>query len=332
VKLTEDERKIVTCLYFDAQMSLREVAHKTGLREHVARHCLQKLLDKKAIKYRAFVNPYAAGLCEYVLFIGTQLMQPSARQALLTALLESPHTTYVGTVGGEYHLAVMIVARNLGDVTQFVDSLSNAVKGAAFEVSISTCVSVTLFQPKFLGVGDSEMTSISYGTTEKVVNLDTLDHKILHALGTSPELSSAQLSKVLGAPASTVTYREQSLRERGVLVGIGLTIPPFNDGYFAFALHVHAGSMPKAIRDTFREYCSKHPSISYLIEVLGAWNFQVGARFEDSRSVPVLADDIQRRFAPYVSSITVSPVYETLKLSPHPLMSAWTHGRNREVA
>lgn len=317
---------------FSADMPLREVAQKTGLREHVARRCLEKLLDKKVIKYRTFVNPYAAGMYEYMILIGTQLMQPSARQQLLTTLLESSHTTYVGTVGGDYHLGVMIVARDLREVTTFVDSLSASVKGAAFDISIATCVSVTLFQPKFFGVEGTGAASMSYGTTEKVVTLDALDHKVLHALGSSPESSTAQVAKALGVPVSTVTYRTESLREKGVLMGRGFLVMPFNDGYFAFALQVCAGSMPKDMRDTFREFCSKHPSISYLIEAVGSWNFQIGARIEDSRSITVIADDIQRRFAPYVSRITVAPVYEVLKLSPHPLMSAWGHGTNREVA
>lgn len=332
MKLNEDERQVVACMHFSADMSLREVARKTGLREHVVRHCLQKLLDKKVIKYRTFVNPYAAGLCEYVVFIGTQLMPPLARQLLLTALLESSHITYVGTVGGDYHLAVMIVARDIREVSAFVDSLSLAVNGAAFEISIATCVSVTLFHPKFLGVGKSETTSISYGTTEKVADLDALDHQVLHALGSAPGSSSNQIAKALGVPASTISYREQSLKQKGVLVGKGLSVQPFNDGYFAFALQVSAGSMPKATRDIFREFCSEHPAISYLIEALGVWNFQVGARLQDSRTVTVLVDDIQRRFAPHVSRISVIPVYEALKLCPHPLMSISEHGLKHKVA
>lgn len=332
MKLTEDERLVVNSMYFSADVPLREVAQQTGLREHVVRRCLDKLLEKKIIKYRAFVNPYAAGLAEYMILIGTQLMQPSSRQLLLSTLLESSQTTYVGTVGGDYHLAVMIVASDISKVTEFVDSLSAGVKGAAFEIALASCVSVTLFRPKFLGVEREGAASISYGTSERVATLDTVDHKILHAIGSAPESSAAQISKTLGVPVSTVSYRTESLREKGVLLGRGLSLMPFNDGYFAFALQVSAGSMPREIRETFREFCSRHASISYLIEAVGAWNFQVGARLEDSRYVTVLADEIQRKFAPYVSRVTIIPIYESLKLSPHPLMSAWGQSSTRRVA
>jgi DNA-binding Lrp family transcriptional regulator len=318
-------------MYFSADMPLREVAQKTGLREHKVRNCLQKLLEKKVIKYRTFVNPYSAGLCEYVLFIGTPLMQPNARQQLLNELLNSPHTTYVGTVGGDFHLAVMLVARDIREVTEFVDALSASVAGAAFEICIATCVSVTLFKPKFLRAADSDTASMSYATTETVVDLDSIDHKVLHTLGTSPGISATLIAKALGMPTSTIQYRMQALQEKGVLIGIGLTLPPFNDGYFAFALQLSAGSMPKSVRATFRDYCSKHPSISYVIEALGAWNFQVGARFEDSRTVTVLADELQRTFAPYVSRIRIMPVYDILKISPHPLMSTSFSGKHRDV-
>ena len=332
MKLTEDERLVISNMYFHADKPLREVAQETGLREHVARRCLEKLLERKVINYRAFVNPYAAGLCEYMVLIGTQNMSPAARQLLLTTLLESPHTTYVGTVGGDYHLAVMVVAEKLQDIPLFIESLSAGVQGAAFEISLATCVSVTLYRPKFLGSGGFGSESVSYGPTSSVATLDTLDHKILHALGSSASSSHAQLGKALGVPTSTVTYRTQSLREKGVLVGIGLSVLPFNDGYFAFAFQVCAGSMPSDVQKKFREYCLKHPSISFLIEAIGGWNFQVGARLEDSRGATVLADDIQQRFAPYVLRVSVIPIHEARKLFPHPLMVAWARSQNHKVA
>lgn len=313
-------------------MPLREVAQETGLREHVVRRCLENLLARKAVQYRTFVNPYAAGLCEYMVLIGTQLMPSAARELLKTTLLESPHTTYVGTVGGNYHLAAMFVARDLREVTEFLDSLSAGVRGAAFDISLATCVSVTFFQPKFLGVGGSGSASISYGATRTVACLDELDHRILYSLGLSPSSSTTQLAKAIGVPASTIAYRTHSLRERGVLVALGLSIVPFNDGYFPFALQVCAGSMPRQTREAFVQYCSKHPSISYLIEAIGDWNFQVGTRLEDSRNVTALADDIQRNFAPYVSRLSVIPVHEYLKLFPHPLLAISARESNQKVA
>ena len=104
-------------------------------------------------------------------------------------------------------------------------------------------------------------------------------------------------------------------------MGLGLSVVPFNDGFFPVALQVCAGSMPKKVRDQFLQYCATQPTVSYLIEAIGSWNFQVGARLDDSRKVTALSDDIQRRFAPYVSRVTAIPVHEYLKLFPHPLVA-----------
>ncbi len=320
MKLSDDEREVLSCMCFRADMSLREVAQETGLREHVVRRCIDKLLERKVIKHRIFVNPFAVGLSEYMVFIGTQLMSQTVRQKLLARLLESSHTTYVGTIGGDYHLAVMLVARDLREVTLFLDSLSEISQGMSYVLSLAACTSVSLFAPKYLGAKVYAPASVSYGLVKDSVELDALDHRILHALGQLSSNSLAELARVLGVPSSTVTYRLQSLKERGVLVGIGYSVSPFNDGLYACAFQVCAASMPKAVRQKFLEYCSSHSAISYTIEAVGAWNFQVGARLADSRQATVLADDLQQRFAPHVSHVSVIPVHEALKLFPHPLM------------
>ena len=321
MKLTEDEREVLSCMYFRAEMPMREVAQQTGLREHVVRRCIDKLLDRKIIRHRIFVNPFAVGLSEYMVFIGTQMMSQVVRQRLLSCLLESSHTTYVGTIGGDFHLAVMLVARDLNEVTVFLDTLSAAAQGSAYVVSTASCTSVSFFVPKFLGAGNYGPSSVAYGLVKDVVTLDAIDNRILHALGTLTTGSLAGLARQLGLPSSTVTYRLESLKERGVVVGIGFALPPFKDGLYACALQVCAGSMPAEVRQKFRDYCSKHPAISYSIEALGGWNFQIGARLEDSRQATVLADDLQQRFAPYVSNVSLIPVHEALKVFPHPLMA-----------
>ena len=306
-------------MYFRADMSAREVAQETGLRDHVVRHSLHKLSQGQVLSLRPFVNPFSVGLSEYVAFIGTQLMSADLREKLLAVLLASSSTTYVGAIGGDFHLAVMLLAKNLTDVTRFLDGLSLKVGGAPFTSAVASCVSVSIFAPKFLGVRTYGPGHITYGAIPEVAQVDVLDDQVLHTLGTLKTNSISHLARTLGMPNSSVVSRLASLKKRGILVGIGYTVPPFNDGLYACALQINVAGMPKNNREDFFDFCRTHPAISYLIETVGAWNFQVGARFEDPRYATFLVDEIQQKFAPYIPRVVLIPVHGTLKLCAYPL-------------
>jgi DNA-binding Lrp family transcriptional regulator len=318
-------------MYFRADMSAREVAEETRLGERVVRHSIQKLIQREVLCLRPFVNPFSVGLSEYVAFIATQFMSADHRDKLLGALLSSARTTYVGAIGGDFHLAVMLVAKDLTDVTDFLDELSVKVGGTPFTSVVASCVAVSVFAPKFLGTETYGPGHMTYRRSENVTNIDSLDDQILHALAALKNNSISHLARTLGMPISSVTSRLASLKKRGILVGLGYTLPPFNDGLYACALQIYVAAMPKDVRHRFFDFCLSHPSISYLIETVGAWSFQVGARLSDPRYATFLVDEIQQKFAPYIPRIVHIPVHGNLKLCAYPLMLNWAGGRAKRA-
>ena len=102
-------------------------------------------------------------------------MSAGLREKLLAVLLASSSTTYVGAIGGDFHLAVMLLAKNLTDVTRFLDGLSLKVGGAPFTSAVASCVSVSIFAPKFLGVRTYGPGHITYRAIPEVAQVDVLD-------------------------------------------------------------------------------------------------------------------------------------------------------------
>ncbi len=329
MKLSEQEKEVVSCMCFRADMPVRQVAEETGLRESVVRGCITRLLEKKAIILRPFINPFAVGLCEFQALISTHGMEPRVRKDLLQALVDSQHSTYVGSIGGDFHLAVMLVARNVDQLTSIFDSINERTGNAPYERDVCSCSSVSFYVPKYLQVNTYGSRSLTYGPVEQSWTIDELDQRILLALGALKSISVSELSRAVGAPATTINYRLSGLKEKGILLGVGYALPPLNDGLLPFALQVKAASVSRSLRSQIRDYCAAHPTTSYMIEGAGAWDFQIGIRLSDIRQSTTVAEDLRRTFSPHVTKVTTIPVYDTLKILPYPLMAVWPCMRSR---
>jgi DNA-binding Lrp family transcriptional regulator len=319
-------------MYFRADVPVRQVAEETGLREGVIRGCIARLLERKAIELRPFINPFAVGLCEFQALISTHGMEPQIRQKLLQALVESQYSTYVGAIGGDFHLAVMLVARDVAELNSIFDAMNGHVGNTPYEREVSSCSSISFYAPKYLQGNTYGPPSLTYGPVEQRWTIDDLDQRLLFALGELKSISISELARAVGAPATTINYRLSGLKEKGILLGVGYALPPLNDGLLPFALQVRAASISPSIRAQMRQYCATHPAISYMIEGAGSWEFQIGIRLTDMRQSTAVAEDIRRTFAPHVTKVTTIPVYDTLKVLPYPLMAVWPCRRSQVAA
>lgn len=320
MKLTADEREVISCMYFRADMPLREVAEETGLREHVVRRSLENLTSRGVIKLSPLVNPFALGLSEYLSLLKIAPGSLHQQERMVEELARLQDTTFVGTVGGEWQVSLMFATRGVREVPAFFARLNARIPGGMYEASTAACVSVSLFAPKHLGARQYSVSQQTYAAGGAVHDVDELDAKILRAFLTMTSTSLAALARGLGIPVSTLTYRLDSMRRRGILVGINYALPPFHDGLFPCAFLVSASAMPAEMRTSFFDYCARHQAYTYLIELVGPWSFDLGVRLSDPRQVNTLIADIQQRFAPYVSAVTYVPVHE------HINVGAWRVG------
>lgn len=319
MRFTESEREVIKCVFFRADMSIREVAEETGLREHIARRILDNLTSKGVLFLNPLVNPFALGLREYLSYLSVTSGGTEGRQKLLSALVASAYTTFVGTIGGNGDICIMFATRDIGENADFFDVIVRATPGIVFDVTTVSCASVTIFPPKYLGGKSYGPRHQTYSASSDVHQIDDIDGRILDTLSTLMTTSLTHLAREVGIPTSTLSYRLDALKHKGILCGINYGMKPFNDGAFPCALHVHAGSMPREIRGLLADFCASHPAYTSLIEGVGSWTFDLAARIADPRSATILVEELKTKFAPYITKVSVIPINDHYKFAPGPV-------------
>ena len=315
--LSEKELDIIACMAFDASLSVAEVGRLTGLREHVVRHSLKKLLDGGAIALRPFVNPYALGLMEFYGEVALETPGHAALAALTKAFVDAPTSTFVNELTGDYHLSVMFLAQSLMDVPRFFDEICRKVPEVKFRKLVFPVFEVKVCHPNRTNK-DANNNTVSYGAGTERQKFDELDQKILISLGTGKISSRRDLGRRCGVPESTVDYRLQSLQQRGILLAIGYRAVAPSNTPAHYSLRITASRPCAELKARIDEVALKHPAVRVVLTLLGSVDYSIDVRFSEAAFISTFTQELHRFLEPYISKIEVVPVLKNHKVYVNP--------------
>ncbi|MDT0157010.1 Lrp/AsnC family transcriptional regulator [Microbacterium sp. ARD32] len=116
--------------------------------------------------------------------------------------------------------------------------------------------------------------------------VDALDLRILAELSARPDEPVSQLAAALGVPASTCAFRVRSLRTRGVITGLSLTIDPAALGASVQAMiRVRLANHNKGGVDSLFDALVATPGVLQVFHIAGADDFVVHVAVSDAASL-----------------------------------------------
>lgn len=289
---------------FDASQSIAEVSAAVGLKDHVVRHAVKRMLDSDTIRLRPYVSPYALGLMEFYAELALESPGRDALTALIDALVEMHTSTFVGEVSGDVHLSVMFLARDLSGTTMFFDQLCQKVPDVKFTKHVYPVMQVTFCHPK-CGSAPVDNNTLSYEAGVQPVKFDELDARILVLLGSGKIVSRRELSMRCGVPQTTLDYRLKTLQERGILIAMGYMTPSISDGLHRFSLRVIASRPSNELHALVSELCLKHPAVRTVLRLCGRCDYAIEVRLSEPGMISPFAQELHRHLGRYVSKIEV---------------------------
>jgi DNA-binding Lrp family transcriptional regulator len=318
MKLSQRERDIVFCAQLCADAPAQELRKATGYREHTIRYCLRRAQEKGVIRRRCFINLNLLGFTQYQIYLALAAEKSAARTKLVESLVAAEQVSWVGKVGGDFHYGANICARSVGEVAEFLDTVSTRCKTTFFEKVIALRISLVFFGDKYLSRLKPLRTSLAYGTTTSVVAIDEVDHKILAVLTSGENCSVRHLAQIAGIPQRTADYRVKKLQQMGVIVGHYYEVMSDLLGYQSFMLLVSVKGMSAALRQRFVSFCETHPNIVLLIYSLGSWDFEIGASVASADAITGIVEDLYDSFGDALNWIKILPSFGYPKVREYP--------------
>ncbi len=302
----------------NAELPLAEASRLTGYRIHSIRHTLRRLAEKKIISNkRAFVDLSPLGLYYYSFYFSLSSENQNKKEALINKLSSSPRVLWVLELGSEYQYGISVCARHILEVTSLLNRISLRVGNIFFEKSVCQRLSYTDFGRKYLDPSSILSSPLSYKAAEGVVLTDALDLQIMQLISFNYS-SINDVARRLGVGVATVARRKRALEEKGIVKGYYYKVDPQAFGMQLFKLLISVkGINPKLYQSLF-EFCKMHSSVSYFIESVGSWDYEVGVEVEMAREVTMVTEDFYDSFGHAISSIKIVPVFGYIKYRGYP--------------
>jgi hypothetical protein len=150
MRLLAQEQRILAALELSALKDMHEVRKETGFRDHKIRYRLDRMIQRGMIEFHPFINLYPLGYVDYAFYFSLASEKETLKQKPLAELIESPHVTWIASMGGDYQYGVAMCAQHHHEVVQFWDTVTKRYPGAIFQKVLSLRVSLSLFQRKYL--------------------------------------------------------------------------------------------------------------------------------------------------------------------------------------
>jgi DNA-binding Lrp family transcriptional regulator len=305
ISLTQRERDIFSLLEFNADESAANVAKKLRVSVASVHYTIRRLIDNHIIRPRCFINSCQLGFMDVGFYFSLSEQSKRARDNLIRRFKEHSNVVYIGSVLGDFQYVAVIMCRDLIHFSQLISELTGSSDSAISDKQIIPRLSFTRFPRKYISPRLSSYRSMALRVKGTSVCLDDTDTKIVRALGNRPYESLRELARFLGFPLATVDRRVRKLREQGVIQGLFYDLSVDKIGVQSFRVLLSVQGLSCSIRKEISRVSANHPLITYLIEALGSWDFEVGIETFDARLVSGVVEELYARSEGKISGVRV---------------------------
>ena len=303
MKLSDKEATILAAAELRAAAPISLLRKESGYRDHTIRYVLRILQKRGVITPVPFINLHVLGYTIYTMFFSLGSEKRGNREALQKLLLDTPEILWVGEFGGEYQYALGFCVHRFSSMVEVLRGLSKKFPNIFFDKAISVQISSTIFPRKYLTSKKMSVKPLTVTFDKAVCEIDDLDKKILSALTSYSELSYRQLAIKLQMPLSTLELRVKKLREKGVICADIFVFEPSHFQLQSYKLLVYTKGLDPHLSSEMFKFCEAHPNITYLIDGLGSWGYEIGVEVRDAESVTSIIQDIHETFGNLINAV-----------------------------
>jgi DNA-binding Lrp family transcriptional regulator len=316
VELLERDELVLSAVSLRGNGSISEIAAELSLPQHLVRNSIDRLKRRDLISPRLYLDLYRLGLTECGLYLSLS-SNTTRRQALIKDLISSPHVSWAVEILGDWHLGCSGLFLSIQDFHTFWQSIYDRHPGTIQRATTTVTISVTDYG--FAGGRIKSDRSLRYGFSDgELVVVDELSWGILGELAADPTKSKARIAQSLRVPMSTVHYRIERLRDLGIIKGVHFLFNFSASRFHGYRLLVSCDGASSTERKTLEGFCRAHPSIYFMVELIGEWQFEIGVLSKSAAIVGDISMRIRDLFKTCQATTLLCSDIKLLKLSPLP--------------
>jgi DNA-binding Lrp family transcriptional regulator len=303
--LSQRERDIFSLLEFNLEMSAADVAKKLRMPVASVHYTLKRLRESETIKPRCFINSCRLGFMDVGFYFSLAEQSSRSREALIQRFKNHPSVAHIGSVLGDFQYVAVFMCRDLGHFSSLISELTGSRDEVIADKQIIPRLAATRFTRKYLNPKLASRTAMYLRADGPAYELDDADTQLVWALGNRAYDSIRELARFLGMPLATVDRRMKRLKEAGVVQGLFYDLNTTRIGVQSFRVLITIQGLSCSVRKEFAKVCAEHELVTYLVEALGSWDFEVGLETFDARLVASVIEELHTKTGGRISNVRV---------------------------
>ncbi len=208
-------------LLFDEnpRITQTEIAKRLKTSQQVVNYTIKKILREGTItQFAALVDYMKLGFKQYHIFFNTNKYE-EYKDELLAYLKSCKNIWWGAKVGSFYDIMLQIVVRDVDELEDFLERLTNKFPGLIKENIILSVIEHQLYNHSFLHKKTAEKHRYSLKETSERVEIDELDYNILKVLIRNCRVPTIELARRFNSTYATIKERIKRMEQKGVILG-----------------------------------------------------------------------------------------------------------------
>ena len=311
--LDKIDRYILFALDLDARQSAAEIGRALSVSKETINHRIARLEKQEIIsRYSVVVNIAKLGLTPFGVFSRLESISDLQRKALVSALQREQSVYSVALLGGNYDLFFAIQADNVIEFDQILTRISNDFSEHFGKIDISIRIEVSHLRRGYLVKRNAKADAPYFGRRLERETLDDLELRILKYMARNARCSVTELSESLKVPRSTAQVRIKSLEKRKIIQSYIAAIHPERYGYQIFKLLIHVDRKTVELRDQLFLYCNNHPNVTFFVQSVGKWNFEITCEVRDPIELQAILSHLRSEFPKQFADIETVMIFDNM--------------------
>jgi len=319
-KLNENERRFIVCASLRADRSVKEIADRLGVREHIVRHLKQSLVSRGILQPLYKIDTYRIGYTDFRVFLSDVAEPTKVRLDFERRAVHHEKVYWMARMTGAFKYALTFLAKDPCEMIDFFAEVQPPNNGFFANRTIAIAGEWTVFSPNFLAPQLKQRDSITLSARERLdVRLDETDERILMTMARNPGGTISSFARAAGMKPTSLQYRVDKLTEMNVIRGQTYLLNCERLGIQIYRVMIIERTLSPQQRQQLRDYVCSHPNVSAFLVSTGGWDYELRFEAESSETLENFCQNIIDTFGIAIASIRTSQQVTTLKRVSYPV-------------
>jgi Lrp/AsnC family transcriptional regulator, regulator for asnA, asnC and gidA len=301
--LDSKDHKILYHFFLNSRESLSLIGKKVGLPKTVVKYRVDQLVKDNVIEnFSTMIDVFKLGYLVYRMSLVFQYASPEKEQEIIDYFKNYKNTWSASSTKGRYDFTVAILVKNQNDFFSFYEETLKNYRYYFKEIVFSQLYERFGYKHAtlFAEVPHSDEKAYEYKYTNKTVDIDETDYKILYLLAKNSRIPSIDIAKELNVTSTTIINRISRLVNEGIIQSYSININTNKLGFKPFNVNLSLRNYDK--KKDIIKYLSNIPFIWEIHKAVGGYDLELSVFTLNFEHFHGLMDELRNKFPDDITS------------------------------